>query len=77
MNTRRFAGILKLKWTPSPAWDFRRQGPAHTGEFTCGFFHRFTTGTFCIPEPVLSPIQEVWKQRARMEEDIRAQWGER
>ena len=55
MNTHRFTGFLKLKWTPSPVWDFSCRGPTCTGEFTCGFFHRFPAGTFCIPEPVPSP----------------------
>ena len=27
-----------------------------TGEFTCGFFHGFPTRSFCISEPVQSPI---------------------
>ena len=56
MSTCRFVGFLKLKRTPSPIWDFRCQGPACMGEYTCRFFHRFPTGTFCIPEPMPSPI---------------------
>ena len=31
---------------------------ASMGEFTCGFFHRFPTGTFCIPRPVQFPTEK-------------------
>jgi len=62
MSTCRFAGFLKLKQTPSPVQDFRCRGPAHTGEFTCGFLHRFPTGTFCIPEPMPPPTTRPWEQ---------------
>ena len=40
---------------PSHVHDFRRWEPAGMGEFTCGFFHRFPVGTFCVPEPILYP----------------------
>jgi len=48
--------FLQHKSLPPPVRDFRRWEPAGTGEFTCGFFHRFPAGTLCTPEPVLSLI---------------------
>ena len=50
-----FTCFLQHKSLPPPVRDFRRWEPVGTGGFTCGFFHRFPTGTLCTPEPVLSP----------------------
>jgi len=50
-SPHRFTSVYGLNWYLHL---YRMLGTG-TGEFTCGFFHRFPTGIFYIPESMISP----------------------